>query len=199
LSAPVALKSRIVGHGEVDPAELMANPLNWRVHPTHQRHAVLDALKQVGWVQEVIVNKMTGHMVDGHLRADIAVERGEKKIPVQYVELSEAEERLVLATLDSLTALAVADADNLTKLMEDLDVQGDVLSGFLDDLADAVGPIPDAPIHAPNPADFWPRVAFQLPPNVYSEWREVFEEFDGDEDHDKIIRMLEVIKRGEQE
>ena len=82
-------KNRIVGHGTEDPSQLVSNPFNWRIHPTHQRHAVKDALDQVGWIQEAVINRTTGNVVDGHLRIDLAVEQGETEIPVQYVELTE--------------------------------------------------------------------------------------------------------------
>jgi len=184
---------RIVGHGEVDPKELTANPLNWRIHPLHQRHAVKDALDQVGWVSEVIINRASGHVIDGHLRVDLAVENGEQSIPVQYVELDENEEKLVLLTLDPLSALAVADRDQVKLLMEDIDAQGVVLKGFLDDLEQACGPPPEMPLTQPDPSDFWPRITFRLPPSVYSEWREKFETLPGDEDHEKVARLLDYL------
>jgi hypothetical protein len=187
-------KNRIVGHGTEDPSQLVSNPFNWRVHPTHQRHAVKDALDQVGWIQEAVINRTTGNVVDGHLRIDLAVEQGETEIPVQYVELTEKEEKLVLATLDPLSALAVADQDQLKLLMEDIDAHGAVLKGFLDDLEQAVGPPPEMPLRQPDPSDFWPRITFRLPPNVYSEWRDKFEALPGDEDHQKVARLLEAVE-----
>jgi hypothetical protein len=52
-----AWRSRIVGHAEVPPAELVPNPRKWRTHPADQQHALAGALGEVGWVQEVVVNK----------------------------------------------------------------------------------------------------------------------------------------------
>src|SRR5438309_1172713 len=93
-------KVRIIGHGMEPPDQLLANPLNWRIHAKFQQDALAGVLDQVGWVQEVIVNQRTGHLVDGHLRVTLALRRGEVSIPVKYVDLSEQEEALVLATLD---------------------------------------------------------------------------------------------------
>ncbi len=53
-------RSRIVGHAEVPPTELTANPRNWRKHPKAQQDALADVLDRVGWVQDVIVNQRTG-------------------------------------------------------------------------------------------------------------------------------------------
>jgi len=87
--APPPWRSRIVGHGEVAPAELVPNPRNWRTHPSDQQAALSGALAEVGWVAEVTVNRTTGHVVDGHLRIELALTRKEKSVPVTYVELSE--------------------------------------------------------------------------------------------------------------
>ena len=51
-----------------------------------------------GWVAEVLVNRTTGNVVDGHLRIELALTRQERTVPVTYVELTQAEEALVLAT-----------------------------------------------------------------------------------------------------
>ncbi len=56
-----------------------------------------------------MVNRTTGHVVDGHLRVELAVARNEPSVPVTYVELSEDEERLVLATSTPSAAMAAAE------------------------------------------------------------------------------------------
>lgn len=133
-----AWRNRIVGHGEADPRSLRANPANWRTHPPGQRAALADVLDQVGVVQNVIVNRT-------HLRVDLAVERGEPAVPYVEVELSEDEERVVLATLDPLSALAEADADRLGSILADLRVDGPALSGMLDELAESLADVTTLP------------------------------------------------------
>ncbi len=110
-----AWRNRIVGHGEEDADQLLANPKNWRVHPKAQQSALEGVLKEVGWVQQVIVNRVTGFVVDGHARVAMAISRGEK-VPVVYVELTKEEEALVLATLDPLSAMAGTDDELLADL-----------------------------------------------------------------------------------
>src|SRR6266704_2927845 len=34
-------RNRIVGHGEEDPEQLLANPKNWRIHPKNQQDALV--------------------------------------------------------------------------------------------------------------------------------------------------------------
>src|SRR5574337_1266640 len=61
-------RSRIVGHGEEAPDQLVANPAKWRTHPGPQRDALRGSLGEVGWVAEILVNRTTGLVVDGHAR-----------------------------------------------------------------------------------------------------------------------------------
>jgi len=119
-------RSRIVGTGEEDPRELRANPANWRRHPDTQRAALGEVMSEVGWVTQVIKNVATGHLVDGHLRVEEAAARNEPTVPVTYVELSEEEERLVLATLDPIGAIADADTTALQALVETLSLDGEL-------------------------------------------------------------------------
>jgi DNA modification methylase len=132
-------RNRIVGHGEEPPERLTANPANWRTHPSEQQRALAGALSEVGWVAQVTVNRRTGHLVDGHLRVELAIVRGEPSVPVTYVDLSEDEERTVLASLDPLGAMAGADAAKLEELLRDLTPSDDALAAMLAELAERNG------------------------------------------------------------
>jgi hypothetical protein len=131
-----ALKNRIVGTGFEDPAKILANPNNWRSHSAAQKSALSGMLDEVGWVAQVIKNKRTGRLIDGHLRVELAKSRKEKKIPVSYVDLSAKEEAIVLAAFDPLGDLAGKDSKRLRALIAELDPVSESLKGFLDDLGD---------------------------------------------------------------
>ncbi|WP_419832008.1 DNA modification methylase [Endozoicomonas atrinae] len=128
-------QDRIVGQGKENPEQLLANPQNWRIHPKSQQDALKGALDEIGWIQQVIVNQRTGHLVDGHLRVELSMREGETEVPVIYVDLSEAEEKLALATIDPLSAMAETDQSILDSLLEGLEVQSDDLNGLLESLA----------------------------------------------------------------
>jgi len=128
---PVAWQNRIVGHATVPAKDLLANPKNWRIHPTEQQAALARVLDKVGWVQDVVVNRITGFMVDGHLRAVLAAEKNQA-VPVAYVELTPEEEDLILATFDQITGMAVPDADKLAALMAEVSTEFPDLSDMLD-------------------------------------------------------------------
>lgn len=132
------LKNAIVGHGEEPPDALLANPFNYRQHPPWQRAALLAQMREVGWIQRVIVNQRSGHLIDGHLRVELALARGEPAVPVLYVDLDDAQERLALATLDPLSALAEPDQGMLNELLAGLPAYDDPdLAALLADLAGA--------------------------------------------------------------
>lgn len=124
--------------------QFLANPRNWRVHPTFQQDQLTVMLQQVGFVAPVLVNLRTSDawepgernvetMVDGHLRVQLALSspRGEETlVPTNYADLEPMEERAVLLTLDPLGELAVADKDKLPPLVEE--VAADFLDTDLD-------------------------------------------------------------------
>lgn len=120
--------NRIVGHGTQQAGQFLANPENWRIHPRAQQEVLTGLLEQVGFVQSVIVNKRTHEswgeqrfgetLVDGHLRVELALSRGEETdVPVAYVDLTQDEERAVLASIDPISAMATTDRDKLDALV----------------------------------------------------------------------------------
>jgi len=160
-------RNRIVGHGEEPPDQLLANPANWRVHPKEQQQALAGALAEVGWVAQVLVNRTTGHLVDGHLRVELALSRKEPTVPVVYVEMTEEEERLVLASLDPLAAMAVAEEDALEALLAGLAPEDEALKTLLAELAeqhglrkrvlgdpDEIPDVPDEDVYV-KPGELW--------------------------------------------
>jgi DNA modification methylase len=144
--APDPWRSRIVGHAEVAPAELLAHPLNFRRHNRAQRRAMRAALRRLGWIQTVIVNRRTGRILDGHLRVEEALARGEATVPVTYVDLDPDEERLVLATFDPIGAMAAAAPDALGALLDQIGpVDGD-LQRLLDELGSSIASARTGPL-----------------------------------------------------
>ena len=123
--------NRIVGEGDEAPDQLLANPLNFRVHTQEQGDALAGGLTTIGWVQRVIVNRRTGHVIDGHLRISQAMKEGQPTVPVVYVDLDEAEERIALATLDPIAAMAGTDKALLSELLSSVEAEDERLASFL--------------------------------------------------------------------
>lgn len=114
--------NRIVGHGVKPAGEFLAHPSNWRIHPSGQQAVLEEVLTTVGWVQGVIENVRTGHLLDGHQRVLSGLKHGEETpIPFTQVDVSEEEEALILATLDPISAMAAADRAIFQRLIADID------------------------------------------------------------------------------
>lgn len=127
-------QDRIVASGSEDPGQLLANPRNHRIHPAIQQETLEAILDRVGWVAKVLVNRTTGHIIDGHLRVELAARRGEP-VPVDYVDMTEQEEMTVLATFDAITELASIDDARLRETIGEIDIEDGALADFLAELA----------------------------------------------------------------
>jgi DNA modification methylase len=134
---PATWRNRIVGSGEERPDQLLANPANWRIHPGEQQEALAGSLDVVGWVQRVMVNRRTNHVVDGHARVALAISRNEPTVPVLYVDLEPDEEALVLASLDPISAMAGTDDVQLQALLVGIETDNEGLRALLAELAGA--------------------------------------------------------------
>ena len=128
-------RSRIVGHDQVEAASLKAHPDNWRIHPEQQKNALRAIFGDIGWVQDVLVSKRSGWILDGHARVELAVEAGER-VPVTYIDVTEDEELKVLATFDSAGGLAIPDEAQLAALVGSLELENPDLDSFLRQLVD---------------------------------------------------------------
>lgn len=127
--------NRIVEYAEVDPKHLIPNPKNWRTHSSTQSSVLKGVMNEVGIVQNVIVNRKTGRLIDGHLRVELAIKTNQATVPVTYVEVEEAEESYLLATLDPISALAGSDVQILQELLTDVKTTDDSVADLIQQLA----------------------------------------------------------------
>lgn len=127
-------RNRIIRYETVDPRELTPHPRNFRHHPPEQRSALGAVLADVGLIDAVIVNERSGYIVNGNLRHQLAIERGETALPVIFVSLSDEDEAAVLATFDPISAMATVDHDQLQALLSDVALSNDVIDAVLGDL-----------------------------------------------------------------
>lgn len=201
-AAPGAWKNRIVESGTENPDQLLANPKNWRIHPQHQQEGVTAILETIGWVQDVVVNRRTGFLVDGHLRVALAMRHNQQSIPVKYVDLSDDEEALVLATLDPLAGLASTDRDSLEAILAaangcstDPGI-GKLLDTISQDAGLVVAPPPTMEelsnkYGEHDPAEFWPVVKVKIPPESHERFLSLMGSMPGSDDASKFSALLE--------
>jgi site-specific DNA-methyltransferase (adenine-specific)/site-specific DNA-methyltransferase (cytosine-N4-specific) len=95
-----------VGQGEEDPRLLTRHPANPKIHTAEQDAVVEGSLDEVGWLRRVLKNVVTGHVLDGDERIELAIRAGEATVPVDYCEVPAEKEGFVLRVLDQSAALA---------------------------------------------------------------------------------------------
>lgn len=165
MSARAILKNRIVGHDLVPASQLLANPWNYRRHGAAQRAALTGSLRELGWLKSVQVNRTTGHVLDGHLRIDEGIKTDEP-VPVEWVDLTEAEEKLALAILDPMTGMAAEDDEALGDLLDDVEAKDQDVQAMLDDMRpDGAKPlsVQEIDLSEAAGAQFWLSVRGPLP------------------------------------
>lgn len=143
-------KNRIVGYDLVVPSDVLANPANARRHGGAQRDAMRGSLDELGWISPIVINTRTDTLVDGHMRCEEAISAGVPVIPAVYVDLSVEEERLALAVLDPISAMARFDGDRLDDLLASISTDNSALNDLLASLSGE--DIDGAPIATPKPA-----------------------------------------------
>lgn len=134
---PIDWKNRIVEYGEMPANQYLAHELNARRHPGKQREALIGSLNEVGWVAPVIVSARTGKLLDGHARIEETLTKDEDApVPFVKVDVSEGEERLILASFDPITAQATYDREVLDALLREVSTGEAGLTALLAELAE---------------------------------------------------------------
>ena len=121
-----AVRDRIVELRRVKAGELLDNPKNWRRHPEAQRSALSELLSRIGWADACIA-RLTPEglvLIDGHLRRDL---HPDAALPVLVLDLDQSEADVLLASLDPLAGMAVADQEALAALLEGMVVPEELL------------------------------------------------------------------------
>lgn len=125
-------RNRIIGIGEERASQLLANPFNFRIHPLAQQKIMEGILEEIGYIQSVLVNKPTGHVIDGHMRVALALQ-SDGIVPVSYVDLSLEEEKKALYFFDRIGIMAVIDKEQEVELGNDLDIQNEILAALVEE------------------------------------------------------------------
>ena len=108
---------KVISLDWIAPDQLLANPRNARRHPAGQREALREMIGKVGFVAPLIVNSVTGMLLDGHARVEEALSAGVELLPVVTVELAEGDEAAFLAGFDAVGMLARWDHGLLGELV----------------------------------------------------------------------------------
>lgn len=120
-------KDRIKEFRRVKASDLLANPLNHRLHPEPQRKAIRKTLKEIGFAGALLCREVDGQLLllDGHMRA---AECGDKEVPVLILDVSEVEGNKILASYDAIGAMAKENEKALADIMATFSSMEDAFS-----------------------------------------------------------------------
>jgi hypothetical protein len=178
------IKDRIKELRRVKAGDLIPNPKNWRTHPQYQQDALKGVLAEVGFADALLVRETDDGLmlVDGHLRAETTPD---SDVPVLILDLDEAEADLVLATLDPLAAMARSNQDQLSELLQTVNVSNDAVNVMLDALINGETEPLLPPGDTPSLDDLeeqygsldeealWPVITIRVPPELkvrFDDW-----------------------------
>jgi hypothetical protein len=111
-------RNRIVRHLRVRAGDLVPHELNARRHPDAQRRALADLYGEVGFARSLLAYELPDgrlKLIDGHLRRDLDPDM---EVEVEVLDVSDAEARKLLLSIDPLAQLADYDRSTLDRLRE---------------------------------------------------------------------------------
>ena len=130
-----AIRDRILDLRRVRAGELKPNPRNWRQHPKHQREALRALLSEVGFADAILARELEDgslQIIDGHLRQSMDANA---TVPVLVLDVDQDEADKLLATLDPLASMAIADPEPLRALLESIQTSSEEVRMLLANLA----------------------------------------------------------------
>lgn len=113
--------NRVKGIKKKKVTELVANSMNYRIHPIEQQEALEGAIERIGFSVPPIVTE-DGTVIDGHLRVQLAMREGVEEIPVTVVDLDEKEAEEMLLYIDPIASMAVNDEKKMKEIIDDINM-----------------------------------------------------------------------------
>ena len=106
----------------LNPAELVPADYNPRTISETQLVALKRSIERWGFVQPVILNDKTGHIVGGHQRVAAAIELALPQVPVVRINIAEDAEKALNIALNKISG--AWNKDQLAELIEELEGNG---------------------------------------------------------------------------
>ena len=134
-ASSVPIRNRIKEHRRVRAGDLIPNKANFRRHPKHQKDALLGLYQEVGFARSLLVFETPAgklKLIDGHLRADIDPDM---IVNCEILDVTEAEAKILLASMDPLAALAQNDKEDLEKLLREITAEDERVRVMFDAIA----------------------------------------------------------------
>jgi hypothetical protein len=116
MSEPI--RNRIKGHRRVRAGDLVPHEFNFRLHPEEQRAALQALYREVGFARSLLAYELPDgrlKLLDGHLRRDLDPDM---EVDVEVLDVTDAEARALLLSIDPLAALAQTQEQLQQRLVE---------------------------------------------------------------------------------
>src|SRR6202023_575399 len=100
------IRNRIKAHRRLRAGDLIPHELNFRLHPEMQRAALQALYEEIGFARSLLAYELPDgrlKLLDGHLRRDLDPDM---EVEVEILDVTDAEARAMLLSLDPLAALA---------------------------------------------------------------------------------------------
>jgi hypothetical protein len=144
-----------------DPSGLIPHPANYRQHGERQRAAFGSTLRKMGWLEPLVANRITRHVLDGHLRQEEgADQRPGEKVPVIWIEIPEDREASALGVINTIREMATNDDALLERLALEIKADDMDIARALFEIEAADPPKADDP--TPRAKDVFQQRCFQL-------------------------------------
>lgn len=105
---------------DVDPATLNPNPYNYKLHQKPQIETMEEVFGELGVIDAVMASEKTRNVIDGHMRTEMFLEKGQLIPLVIWLDLeNEEEERRAIILFNEVGKLARIDRGALEKILND--------------------------------------------------------------------------------
>jgi hypothetical protein len=123
-------RNRIKRHCRVRAGDLVPHELNPRVHPAAQREALAALYEEIGFARSLLAYELPDgrlKLIDGHLRRDLDPEQ---VVEVEVLDVTDAEARALLLSIDPLARLADYDLSRLDELRRSASTASDAVANL---------------------------------------------------------------------
>src|SRR5207248_11647122 len=113
-----SIRNRIKAHRRVRAGDLVPHEFNFRLHPEQQKATLLALYEAIGFARSLLAYELPDgrlKLIDGHRRRDLDPDM---QVDVEVLDVSDAEARTLLLSIDPLAALAQTSAEAHARLRE---------------------------------------------------------------------------------
>lgn len=189
--------SKIVKYDVKKASEFRLNPLNMRTHPAGQKRALTGSLNTLGWIDVVLENEVTGNLIDGHERIELALENEDADVPYILLHLTPEEEYQALLIFDEIGTMAFSDVEQIQENLRLVTEQDKDVVEFLGMLRDKEGLLSEPPelddligkYGDTENADFDPTIVMKVSKTTFTRWQGIWETLEGD-NSEKVSELV---------